>query len=236
ALIDPTARERPTEYRWGFVEPPFVGGARPGDSDLYRMRPPGWMLDRGWALTAEIAGVTARDRAGPHRQPRVAWVRRRPGDAVMMIGGRHLGSAADPSVHVGLTLNGRPLESFEARPGYFFKLVPLTTGSLADPAAYVPLAVTAQPGAPGREIEVGLEQFDLQSEGVPMLGMHDGWYEPEYNPLTAQAWRWTSERATLWVRPIGRDVRLTLSGESPLRYFDAAPSVRVSSGGRELAR
>jgi hypothetical protein len=38
------------------------------------------------------------------------------------------------------------------------------------------------------------------------------------------------------VRPIGRDVTLTLSGESPLRYFDRAPSVTVTAGARELAR
>jgi hypothetical protein len=45
-----------------------------------------------------------------------------------------------------------------------------------------------------------------------------------------------TERATLWVRPIGRDVTLTLSGESPLRYYDGAPSVTVSIGGRQLAQ
>ena len=41
---------------------------------------------------------------------------------------------------------------------------------------------------------------------------------------------------TLWVRPVGRDVTLTLAGESPLRYFDAAPAVIVSVAGREIAR
>jgi hypothetical protein len=40
----------------------------------------------------------------------------------------------------------------------------------------------------------------------------------------------------LWVRPIGRDVTLTLSGESPLRYFDQAPAVTVSAGSREISR
>ena len=40
----------------------------------------------------------------------------------------------------------------------------------------------------------------------------------------------------LWVRPIGRDVTLTLSGESPLRYFDRAPTVIVAAGAREMAR
>jgi hypothetical protein len=83
---------------------------------------------------------------------------------------------------------------------------------------------------------VALEQFDLQSPGVPMIGAGSGWYEPEYNPRTSQAWRWMSERAVLWVRPLGRDVTLTLLGESPLRYFDGAPTVIVSAGPRELAR
>jgi hypothetical protein len=45
-----------------------------------------------------------------------------------------------------------------------------------------------------------------------------------------------SDRAVLWVRPVGRNVRLTLEGESPLRYFDRAPVVRVTVGGREVAR
>jgi len=50
ALIDPAARRNPLPFRWPFVESPFVGGTRPGDSDLYMLAPPGWMLDRGWAM------------------------------------------------------------------------------------------------------------------------------------------------------------------------------------------
>src|SRR5206468_3817603 len=57
-----------------------------------------------------------------------------------------------------------------------------------------------------------------------------------YDPRTARSWRWAAEKATLWVRPVGRDVALTLSGESPLRYFDSAPAVTVSVGDREVAR
>ena len=91
-------------------------------------------------------------------------------------------------------------------------------------------------GGSGRAIPAGLEQFDLQSPGVPMVGAAEGWYEPEYNPRTARSWRWVSERGTLWVRPVGRDVTLTLTGESPLRYYDAAPSVTISIAGRQIAR
>jgi hypothetical protein len=236
ALIDPASRRGPTRYRWPFAEAPFVGGARPGNADVYAMRPPGWMLDRGWALTAEIAGVTARDGYGPHVRPSVAWIRGRPGAATLMLGGRHLAGGAPP-VRIAVALDGAPLDSFETAPGYFFRRVELAAGALAKGRHYLPLSVTSTPAdGSTRPLAVGLEQFDLQSSAVPMIGAESGWYEPEYNPRTAQAWRWTSEKAVAWVRPIGRDVTLTFSGESPLRYFDQAPTVTVAAGAREIAR
>ncbi len=236
ALIDPLSRRGPTAYRWPFGEAPFVGGARPGNADVWAMRPPGWMLDRGWAVTAEVAGVTAKDGYGPHVKPSVAWIRTRPDAATLMIGGRHLADGAPP-VRIALALNGVPLDSFETPPGYFFRRIELPAGSLQAASAYLPLSVTstAADGSTGQRA-VGLEQFDLQSARVPMLGAESGWYEPEYNPRTAQAWRWTSEKAVLWVRPVGRDVRLTVEGESPLRYFDQPPTVIVAAGSREIAR
>ena len=277
ALIDASSRRGPFAYRWPFIEPPFVGGARPGNADVYVMRPPGWMLDRGWALTAEVAGVTAKDGYGPHLRPSVAWVRARADAATLMIGGRHLADGAPP-VRIVLSVNGAPFEAFDTPPGYFFKVLELPAGSLTEgsdrgqtgvrpgsnggqtgvrpgsdqgqtrvrPASnggqtgvrpYIPLAVTSSVRAvPGRAVPVSLEQFDLQSTRVPMVGAESGWYEPEYNPRTAQAWRWASERATLWVRPIGRDVTLTITGESPLRYFDRPLAVIVAAGARELGR
>ncbi len=236
ALIDPVSRRRPLEFRWGFLEPPFVGGTRPGDSDLYSLLPPGWMLDRGWALTAEIAGVTARDGRGPHRKPSVAWIRARSEEATMLIGGRHLGAASEPSVQISFTLQSQPLETFDVRPGFFSRRIALRAGLLAG-TGYLPLEITSRTANGSNTIiPVGLEQFDVQSQGMPMIAVDEGWYEPEYNPRTARAWRWTSEKAVLWVRPIGRNVTLTLSGESPLKYFDAAPVVGVSVGDREVAR
>jgi hypothetical protein len=236
ALIDPAARRLAGTYRWGFAEPPFVGGARPGDSDLYRMSPPRWMLDRGWALGAEVAGVTARDRLGPHRQASVAWVRSDPHEVLLMLGGRHLGGSGDPAVRVSLRANGRLIAPFDVTPGFFFRVIPIEAGTFASHDAYVPLEVTSESAAPGRIIPVALEQFDLQPQGTPMIGVEDGWHEPEYHPLTARAWRWMSERSTLWIRPVGRDVTLVIDGESPLRYFDSAPVVTVTVGGRQLGR
>jgi len=231
ALIDPRARELKGSHRWSFPELPFVGGVRPGNADWYVMHPPGWMLDRGWALSAEIGGVSARDLAGPHLQPSVAWVRGRREVALMMLGGRNLDASA--STQLSLSNGNQVIDSWTIAPGYFFRLIPLPAGAI-DAQGYVALALRASSG--GNRIRVSLEQFDLQADGVAMMGFAEGWLEPEYNPTTSRSWRWMSERAVLWVRPTGRDVHLTLTGESPLRYFDAAPVVRVSIGRQEIAR
>ena len=108
----------------------------------------------------------------------------------------------------------------------------LPAGTLASGSSYVPIELTAlvEPKAP-----VSLEQFDLQGPGVPLFAYDQGWYEPEYNRSLGFAWRRTSERSSLWVRPIGRSVKVTIHGESPMRYYDAPPHVRVLIGNREIA-
>ena len=230
ALFDPHARELEGSYRWPFSEVPYVGGIRPGNADWYLMRPPGWMLDRGWALSAEIGGVAARDAAGPHLRPSVAWIRARPGAALLAIGGRNLHAQATSRLTV--SLGSRALDAWELKPGFFFRLIPIPAGALGG-GGYVPLSVTAEPA---RSVPVSLEQFDVQPDGVPMSGFMEGWQEPEYNPATSRAWRWISEKSVLWVRPVGREVTLTLSGESTLRYFDTAPAVTVRVGTVEVDR
>jgi hypothetical protein len=227
ALFDPQTRDLARSYRWGFLEPPIVGGARPGDINWVRMQPPGWMLDRGWSLTAEVGGVTAQDHAGPHLAPAVAGVKRRAEELTLLLGGRNLGNA---SVTIRVAFNGTPLASWPIAPGYFVKreTLPAVTSSSA---GYVPLEVVAESAT---HVPVSLEQFDAQAAGVPMSGYLEGWFEPEYNPTLGRPWRWTSERSALWVRPIGRPVTLRLAGESPLRYFDSAPHVRLLVGDREL--
>jgi hypothetical protein len=231
ALFDARARELKGSYRWSFPELPFVGGVRPGNTDWYLMRPPGWMLDRGWALSAEIGGVAARDLAGPHLQPSLAWVRARREPVVMMLGGRNLDATAPAQLSV--TKGEQVIDTWTIAPGFFFRLMPLPGGSF-EGSGYVPVSIRAS--SDGNRVRVSLEQFDLQPDGFEMMGFAEGWHEPEYNPMTFRSWRWMSERGVLWVRPIAADVTLTLSGESPLRYFDAAPLVRVSIGGQEIAR
>jgi hypothetical protein len=227
ALFDGRVRALARAYRWEFAEPPFVGGARPGNVDWYTMQPPSWMLDRGWSITAEVAGVTAKERQGPHLAPAVAWLKRQAGPVTMIIGGRNLGPAART---LNVSLNGAPLDPVILPAGYFMTGVTLPAGALSGGGAYQPLELRTSAGEP-----VLLEQFDAQPEGIPMSAFDTGWQEPEFNPERGLAWRWMSERAELWVRPIGRAVTLHLEGESPLTYFDAAPHVRVLAGDREIA-
>ena len=234
-LFDPYARLETTPYRWPFTEWPHLGGARPGAVDRVAFSPPGWMLDRGWAVSAEVAGTTEVEGYGPHRRPSVAWLRARDEGATLMIGGRHLGGGDEPEARVTLALPAAEVTQQAVKPGFFFDIIELPAGVLRG-AGYLPLSVTAASIVAGRNVRVALEQFDLQPAGRPMVGVADGWQEPEYNRSTGRAWRWASERAALWVRPVGRDVILTIDAESPLRYFDTAVVLRVMAGGRELSR
>lgn len=229
-LFDPHARDLARAYRWGFIEPPFVGGARPNDVDWYHMQPPNWMLDRGWSLTAEIGGVTARDHSGLPATPAIAWLKGRPEPLTVVLGGRNLAAAGGNPAAVIARVNRKPVEpAFPVAPdSYFFRVMDLPAGAVAGPTAYVPLEVSS-------DGVLSLEQFDAQPPGVPMFGYAAGWFEPEYSPETGRAWRWTSDKSELWVRPIGRPVTLHLSGESPMRYYGTAPRVRVLIGATEVA-
>ena len=166
----------------------------------------------------------------------MAWVRSDPREVLLMLGGRHLGGSGEAAVRVSVRANGDPIAPFDVAPGFFFKVIPIQAGTFASPGAYVPLEVTSETAVPGTIVPVALEQFDLQAQGIPMIGVEEGWHEPEYNPVTARAWRWMSERATIWIRPVGRDLTLVMDGESPLRYFDTAPVVTATAAGRQIGR
>lgn len=229
-LFDAHARDLTRRYRWGFVEQPFVGGARPDDVDWYRMRPPRWMLDRGWSLTAEVGGVSAGEGAGPDVSPAIAWLRRGAQDLTVLVGGRNLGGPKDGADTLTATLGAATLASVPAAPGYFVQRFTVPSALLNGGTGYVPLAFSAGKGNP----IVSLEQFDAEPSGVPMVAYEAGWYEPEYDAGTGHSWRWMSGNAALWVRPVGRAVTLRISGESPLRYFKTSPHVRILAGGREV--
>jgi MFS family permease len=229
-LFDPHARELVRAYSWGFVQPPFVGGARPGDVNWYRMKSPGWMLDRGWSITAEIGGITAQQNAGPQITPATALLKRRGGDLSVILGGRDLGSTGH--VPLVVSIDHAVVRSTEIAPGFFVDRFTVPASALNGSSEYATLTVDARNGA---NAAVSLEQFDAEPRGVPMVAYDTGWHEPEYDSGTGRSWRWASETSALWVRPVGRSVTLHLTGESPLRYFKAAPHVRVLVDGQEAA-
>lgn len=232
ALVDPHSRSDRRDFGWRFVSLSNLGGMRPAGVHWYRLPPPGWFAEEGWALTPETAGIAGAMQRGPHLAPIVAWVRRRPGAARMMIGGRHLGGPHDPSVTFTVTIDGKPAATWEAKPGFFLHVFDLPAGTLAgDGLARLEIRSVAQTGG---SVPTAIEQFDLQDAGSLMWGYGEGWHEAEYNPRRG-LWHWASERSTLRLIDPSTPVAVGLHVESPRRYFDASPHVRLTAAGRVFA-
>ncbi len=160
ALVD-QAHARTRGYRWPFNGNVYVGGARPNEIDWHILGEPGWFLEQGWALTPETAGIADRDGWGPHRRPSIGWIRRRTGDALMVIGGRHLGG--DPPVNLVVSLDDLPVATRIVRPGFFLDFVSIPASALAGDGRYAQLTVAAQAQTGGTTPPVAIEQFNVQS-------------------------------------------------------------------------
>jgi hypothetical protein len=234
-LIDPEARRDVVRYPWAVAVRPELSGTRPLGADWYRLQPPGWFAGEGWSLTPETGGLTRATGSGPDARPIEAWVRRRDGPLHLVVGGRHLGAAGDPSAEFELAVDGTVRDrwtlTFEQRNFLRFVEIPSVRGD----GRYARLTIVSQAaGADSRRAPVGIRQFDIQSADRLLYGFAEGWHEEEYDAFTGRRWRWTSERSVLRVAGPPTDVRLTLRGESPLRYFDVAPTVKVTAGGRVI--
>ena len=234
ARFDPASVRVRVPYRWTVDEATFVGGARPMTVDWVEITSPGWFVTEGWSLTPEMAGLAERERRGPSRGGITAWLRRRSGEAVLLVGGRHLGEKGEPDVRFSLSIDGRPVEQWMASPdpGFFLRTWRLPAGSLEGEGLYAKLAITAEAAdGSARPVRAAIEQFDLQGPDVAVRGYGPGWHEMEYAPATGLRWHWMSDRAELLaIAPSGSHVELVLRGESPLRYFDAPSTVRVLAG------
>ena len=234
-LIDPQQRRLLRQYGWPERDLPFIGGIRPNRIDWHFIQRPGWFLGRGWALSPEIGGLTARDRAGPGHQPAVAWVRRRDMAATMLLGGRHLGTPSDPPVVVRVRIDGTQIDEWPIRPGAFVFMRPVLPEEIAGDGTYARLEIDASWAGSG-PAPLSLEQFDLQSIDGATVAYDEGWWEPEYNERSGQTWRWTSGESKLWLYNPGRDVTLAISGEDPVRYYGRGTEMTVLAGDRELGR
>jgi hypothetical protein len=236
ALVDPASRRLMKAYRWPFPREPFVGGVRPGDIDWYEIRPPGWFAVEGWGLTPETEGVARADARGPDRGPIEAWVRRRPGAATMLIGGRNLGAPADPPARIDIVLDGRTLDTVVVKPapGFFLRVLDLPAGSLSGEGQYARVTVQATAVAGGAVPPSAVEQFDVQDAGRVVFGYDDGWHELEYNPATGRLWRWSSASAAIRIRGAADDLMLRVTGELSPKDFSRPSHVSVRAGAAAL--
>ena len=217
----------------------LVGGYRLDGLNWWRIEPPGWMLGTGWSLTPEIAGMTAQDASGPHQRPAEAFVRRTRRPLRLMLGGRYLAPAGSPAGTISVDLEGKRLADWpiSASAPSFLHWLELPDGVPDGPGPYSLLTVRVTSADPGRPAPAaGLEQFDIAPADEFISALAEGWFEPEEDPRTGRLWHWTADRATMLVVGGSADLRLTLAGESPLRYFPRAPNIVVRAGDIELAR
>jgi hypothetical protein len=231
ALIDPRSRDTRRDFRWSWTSLSELGGMRPAAVHWYQMPAPGWFAEEGWALTPETAGIARLMARGPSFGPISAWVRRRPDAAQVLVGGRHLGRPNDPAVAFVMAVDNVDVARWEVPPGFFLEQVDLPAGVLSG-AALAHLTIRAISSQGGRT-DTAIEQFDLQSNGALMWGYDEGWHEAEFNPSLG-VWRWSSERAALRIVNATRPVAVTIAVESPRRYFDELPTVRLRAGERVI--
>jgi hypothetical protein len=237
ALIDPHSRSAVVRYRWSVEQRGELGGTRPLGVDWYRLGVPGWFAGQGWSLTPETGGLTESTSMGPDRRPIEAWVRRRPGPFHVVVGARNLGEADDADAEVTLAVDGRPIDrwpvSRAARNSLRFVDLP---DGVPGAGPFAALTIASRSVDPKRRAPVAVRQFDVQPSTLPISAFAEGWHEAEYSVETGLMWRWTSERSVIRIQGPVQPVTLEIRGESPLRYFDRPPTVKITAGDVTLAQ
>jgi hypothetical protein len=236
ALIDPQSRREVTHFGWRVGDRAVLSGTRPVAADWYRLTPPGWFASEGWGLTPETGGIAQASGTGVDRRPIEAWVRRRPGPMHLLIGSRHFSAAQDPPVVFTLTIDGTTIDTWTVDPAAggvsVLRFVDLPPGLPAGAGEYALLRIMARAEPSSAPTpEVAIRQFDIQPSSTLIAGFGEGWHEAEYDNATGLSWRWTSGRSILHVSP-PQAVVVQLRGESPLKYFDEVPTVRIRAGDR----
>jgi hypothetical protein len=231
-LIDPLSRRVHAHYTWMFPREKFISGVRPDILDVVAIdSPPGWFAETGWHLTPETLNISEQQR----RDEGIAYIRNRPDGALLVIGGESTHAAGGPAARVSVTVGDRLFAEWDVVAGSrFFKRIPVDAGWLAGDGGFSRL-VASYKGANGRPERVRLTQFMVASPGSVFHVQHAGWNEVEYSDQMQRRWQWTTARAETFVNSAGRDLTLTLAGESPLRYFDTPPHVTIRAGNHVLA-
>jgi hypothetical protein len=231
-LVDRLSRRVHAQYRWLFPRERFISGVRPDILDVVAIdSPPGWFAETGWHLTPETLNIS--EQQGRHEG--IAYVRNRADAAVLIIGAESTESASGKPSRVSVTLADRMLEEFDVPAGgRVFRRIPLEPGTLTGAAPFSRL-VASYKESDGRPQKVRLTQFLVASPQSVFHVEHAGWNEVEYSDQMQRRWRWTTARAETFVNAGGRDLTLTVTGESPLRYFDTPPNVTIRAGRQVLA-
>ncbi|HUE87070.1 MAG TPA: DUF2723 domain-containing protein, partial [Vicinamibacterales bacterium] len=252
ALIDPHARRLVRSYRLPVDRRFFMSGSRPSGVDWLAINPPGWFAAEGWALTPESGGVAAEAGRGPAFGGATAYVRRRDGPAVLMIGGRHL-LKGGPAAKFELLLDGRTLDEWivPPDPGSFLRFMRLSQPgvrrmsaganaasaqrSSAAPEApserYALVQVRSSTTVPGStQVRTSVEQFDVQSVDQVVAGYGEGWFEQEYDPDAVRHWRWMGPRAVLKIHHADQDLVVKAEGYAPVSSLGGAATLTVRSG------
>jgi hypothetical protein len=226
-LIDPLSRRLHAHYIWNFPRLLFIGGSRPDIVDLIQIdSPPGWFAEDGWHLTPET--LTTSERLG--RREATAYIRSRPDAALLIVGAASTGAASA----VSIAIDGRPIDTLAVPAGgRMLRRLPLKPGDLAGDGTLRKL-VASYAAPDGRPQPVRLTEFAVVPLDAVIAVRHAGWHEIEYSKELQRRWRWTSAAAETFINAPGRDVTLTLSGESPLRYFDAPPRITIRAGTQVL--
>ena len=231
-LIDPLSRRVHAHYTWTFPREAFISGVRPDILDVVAIdSPPTWFAETGWHLTPETLNISEQQ----GRFEGVAYIRSRPDQAWLIVGGESTAPATSNPSHVSVTVGDRLLETWEVAPGArFFKRIVLEPGTLASSTPFSRLVVSYR-GTDGRPQRVRLTQLMIASPQSTFHVQHAGWNEVEYSDQMQRRWQWTTAKADTFVNAAGRDLTLRLTGESPMRYFDRAPRVTVRAGSQVLA-
>lgn len=238
-LVDPAARESDDTYR---LPPPLdrlLAGSRPSGIRVIRYRRPSWVAVRGFALTPEIAGVSARDAEGPEAGGGIALVRPFSGSSVLLMGGRHLGAPTDPPVSITAAIGEHVLARAQASPqerqfmGMWLVDLPRTA---AGSQSFTELRITSSAAGRQDPPKVAVEQFDFQPASQVISGFADGWYEPELNPRSGQVWRWAGPRSSLRIWNAGRDVRVRLRGSVPTHVYGEQARLTLKAGDRVMGK
>jgi hypothetical protein len=154
----------------------------------------------------------------------------------LVVGGRHLGNPGDPDADLELAIDGQIIDRWRLSLAErnFLRFVDLP-GGLPGDGAYAHLTIRAHSlSHDGRGAEVAIRQFDAQPKNEMIYGFGAGWHEQEYANDTGLLWRWTSESSVLRINGPRQPVRVSMRGETPLKYFDTPPRITVTAGGRVL--